>query len=156
MNDEKVINDLAEKLESLADSKNYNLIETINFILSFVQLNVEYVSDNLTKGCIEYWRFPVETLVDKQGDCEDSSVLFASIINILDYDTALLFYIWEEDDEQIGHLAVGIHLTGNHGHFEKDKNGKKYFYCETASNTFYEFGRLPPEIKVDPKDIIHI
>ena len=154
--DEKVIRDLAIELKILANSERYNSIETINFILSFVQKNVNYVGDNVTKGQDEYWRFPVETLVEKQGDCEDSSVLFASIMDMLGYDVALLFYTWEKDDELIGHLAVGIHLLGDYGHYEKDDDGKKYFYCETATNTFYELGRLPPEIKVDPEDIIHI
>ena len=154
--DEKVIRDLAIKLKILANGQRYNSIETINFILSFVQLNVNYCNDSDTKGENEYWRFPVETLVDEGGDCEDSAVLFAAIMDALGYDVALLYYTWEEGDELLGHLAVGIHLLGNHGHFEKDENGKKYFYCETASEVFIEMGERPAEIKVEAEAVIPI
>ena len=73
----------------------------------------------------------------------------------LNYDVALLFYTWEEDDEFLGHLAVGIHLLGNHGHYEEDDTGKKYFYCETTTPN-YNLGKLPPDIKTDPEDVIPI
>lgn len=155
--DEKVIVDLAKKLSLLAKTKNYDSIETINFILSFVQDQdiCKYTEDNETKGQKEYWRFPVETLVENQGDCEDSSVLFASIMDSLGYDVALLFYTWEEDDENLGHLATGIHLDGDHGHYVKDIFGKKYFYCETTNPTF-RLGMLPHDVKGDPDAIVPV
>jgi len=155
--DERVIVDLAEKLSLLAKTKNYDSIETINFILSFVQDQdiCRYTEDNETKGQREYWRFPVETLVENQGDCEDSSVLFASIMDSLGYDVALLFYTWEEDGESLGHLATGIHLDGDHGHYVEDIFGKKYFYCETTNPTF-RLGVLPHDIKGDPDTIVPV
>lgn len=153
---EKVVVDLTNELLAIAESQNYNEVTTANFILRFVQENIEYTPDDVTKGRVEYWRFPVETLVDKQGDCEDSSVLFAAIMDALDYDVALLFYSWLDDDSQrVGHLAVGLHLSGNHGSYVQDSEGKIYFYCETT-NTPFTIGKLPPEIKVEPKKVIPI
>jgi len=149
---EKEIIDLADELKKLADSRRFNTYNTANFILRFVQINVEYTLDNESQGCIEYWKFPVETLVDKNGDCEDSAILYASIMDALGYDVVLLFYKLE--DKNSGHLAVGIHLEGEHGVYVED-DGIKYFYCETTTSQF-NIGQLPPEIKGKPKRIIHI
>jgi hypothetical protein len=149
---EKVIIDFANELKSLAESKRYNAVTTANFILRFVQVNVLYILDNESHGCPEYWKFPVETLVDKNGDCEDSSVLFASIMDALEYDIVLLFYKFE--DKNSGHLAVGINLQGNYGEYVEYED-KKYFYCETTTSQFV-IGQLPSEIVGEPKRIIHI
>jgi hypothetical protein len=153
--DEKVIRDIANELLSLASSQNYNDITTANFILRFVQSNIVYNLDDKTKGCQEYWRFPVETLVDKQGDCEDTSVLYAALMDALDYDMTLLFYSWTEDGEKVGHLAVGIKLKGNHGSYVEDSSGTRYYYCETTT-TVYTIGQIPKDIKTEPKMIIPI
>jgi hypothetical protein len=149
---EKIIIDIANELKSFADTKGYDIVTTANFILRFVQVNVNYELDNETQGCVEYWKFPVETLVDKNGDCEDSVILFVSIIDALGYDVVLLFYKFE--DKNSGHLAAGIHLDGDHGEFVEE-NGKKYFYCETTTSQF-TIGQLPTEIKGQPKKIIHV
>jgi len=153
-NDE-VINDLADKLLSLAEGENYNSINTVNFILRFVQKSVKYEFDDKSCGVEEYWRFPVETLVDQEGDCEDTSLLFASIMDTLDYDIVLLLYNIEEEGEELGHLAVGIHLEGNHGHYVEDNTGKRYYYCETTNGVF-SVGQLPSNIIGEPIRIIHI
>jgi len=150
---DKIIEDIALEINSIVEQENYNESQKINLILRFVQKNVEYNSDNDSKGCIEYWRYPIETLVDQVGDCEDSAVLFASITKALGYDTAILFYILDDD---IGHLAIGIHLNTNEnlGHYVTHNN-KKYFYCETTPGE-YLMGRLPKDIDKDPVEIIPI
>ena len=149
---EKEIIDLADELKTLANSRRFNTYTTANFILRFVQVNVEYTLDNESQGCVEYWKFPVETLVDKNGDCEDSAILYASIMDALGYDVVLLFYKLEEKNS--GHLAIGIQLDGEHGSYVEDDD-KKYYYCETTTSQF-NIGQLPPEIKGKPKKIIHI
>ena len=150
--DDRVIQDVADKLKSFTEEENYTQVDTINFILRFIQKNVIYTSDNITKNQVEYWRYPVETLVDKKGDCEDSSVLFASIMDVLGYDTALLFYVLEGD---VGHLAVGIHINGDHGEYAEDKDGKRYYYCETT-NSIYGLGEIPLNMNDAPDKIIPV
>ena len=150
--DDKVIEDFADKLSSLAKNEGYDSIKTANFILRFVQSNIAYKSDEVSKKEVEYWRFPVETLVDKQGDCEDTSVLFASIMVALGYDTVLLYYILEDD---IGHLAVGIHINGITGDYVVYNDDKKYFYCETTTAGI-NVGELPSDIPSKPDKIVKI
>ena len=152
---ERVILDLVNKLELLIQSSDYDDYDRVNFYLNFVQDSIIYRYDNETAGCEEYWKFPVETLVDKNGDCEDTSVLLASMLDVLDYDVVLLYYSWEEDDKRLGHLAVGVSLDGDYGSYVLAENGKKYFYCETTSEDFL-IGEKPAKIKEEPKRIIII
>ncbi|KYK29188.1 hypothetical protein AYK20_00560 [Thermoplasmatales archaeon SG8-52-1] len=154
---DEIVKEISNTLLNLAKKENFNTVETVNFILAFVQRSIVYTYDNVSKGINEYWRFPVESLVDKQGDCEDSSVLFASIMKCLDYDVVLLLYTWEENNQNQGHLAVGVNLDGFYGSYV-EYNGKKYFYCETTTIS-YVVGKLPPtppEIHEDPEKIIHV
>ena len=48
----------------------------------------------------EYPRYPIETLVDNEGDCEDTAILTASLLNLMGYDAVLL--------DVPEHMAVGI------------------------------------------------
>jgi len=150
-----IIVSVSNKLKTFAQNNRYNLINRINFILKFVQQSINYKPDNETKERLEYWRFPVETLVDQVGDCEDSSVLLASIMKALDYDVALLLYSWEENNKKFGHLAVGIHIDNFDGEYVTDNTGKKYYYCETTSSS-YSIGEIPSNIQGKPDRVIHV
>jgi len=155
---DEIINTLSQKLYNFIKTEDFDKTEAANFILHFVQKNIKYALDNKTKACTEYWRFPVETLIEQKGDCEDTSVLYASILKNLDYDTVLLFYTWEENDEKIGHLAVGLNLINGQGDYVTDENNIKYYYCETTAENF-NVGELPddpPQIKEGPAEIIHL
>ena len=77
----------------------YNSFDQVSFVLAFVQ-SLPYTSDSVTTGHDEYPRFPIETLVDDGGDCEDTSILFATLTLIMGYGTV---YINPPD-----HYAVGI------------------------------------------------
>ena len=143
---------LAEKLNSIIVKEKFNEIEATNFILRFVQENVQYELDNESKGCVEYWRFPLETLVERRGDCEDSSVLFSSIMESLDYNTILLFYILDND---IGHLAVGVNISSYYSDNFIEYKNSKYYYCETTSYG-YNLGEIPSDINIKPEKIIPI
>ncbi len=140
---EPVIKEISQDLKSLSNENSFGAIEEADFVLKFVQKNIAYSHDNESKNSIEYWRFPVETLVEKTGDCEDTSVLYASILDNLGYDVALLFYSWEENDQSYGHLSVGVNLDGEYGDYVL-YNNKKYYYCETTNDQL-NVGEMPDE-----------
>ena len=48
--------------------------------LRFVRKNVKYTSDKTLFGLNEFWSFPGETLALGRGDCEDMSILVASLM----------------------------------------------------------------------------
>jgi hypothetical protein len=54
--------------------------EYVKFASAFVQICIDYDHSEANSG-EEYWRYPLETLVDGIGDCEDTSILLAALID---------------------------------------------------------------------------
>lgn len=130
---------LANKLNQTATNMGYSSYDKVSFVLSFVQ-SLQYTSDNVTEGYNEYPRFPIETLVDDGGDCEDTSILFATITIIMGYGTVYI--------NPPNHYAVGIlgnNLYGTYWEHPQDSN-RTFYYCETTGNLF-KIGQLPDEFK---------
>ena len=100
----------------------------IRAALCFVQTGLKYVSDPDLYGCAEYWSTPSETLFYHGGDCEDTAVLFVSIVEAMGYDAVLLDYT--------GHEAAGVYV---------DDQSQDYLYCETASDMILLPGQWEPE-----------
>lgn len=123
------IQTLAKELNSTSAKQGYNSYDEVSFILAFVQ-SLPYTSDNVTEGYNEYPRFPIETLVDGGGDCEDTSILFASLTLILGYGTV---YINPPDHYAVG--VLGDSLQGTYWVYPQDSNNT-YYCCETTGNGF--------------------
>lgn len=104
-----VVNEVAAQLAAMAESKGYDKYTTACFVLSFVQ-NTYYDSDLNTTGQEEYPRYPVETLVDGTGDCEDTSILFASLIQTSYFDMDAVLVSLSTPSSDVGHMAVGLYL----------------------------------------------
>ncbi len=125
---------IAESLHDAASKEGYEPYDEVSFILAFVQ-SLPYTSDSVTTGHDDYPRFPIETLVDGGGDCEDTSILFATIVRILDYGAILI--------APPNHVAVGVlgtNLQGTHYKYE----GEDYYYCETTGSN-WKIGDIPKE-----------
>ncbi len=105
--------------------------ERIDFVLSFVQ-SLPYTLDDVTTGYDEFRRYAIETLVDGGGDCEDTTILVAAILQGLGEKTALIF--------TPGHIALGV--SGNFIGTSVTYNNAKYYYCETTG-TGWTVGVLP-------------
>ena len=125
---------LANELREVANREGYGTFDEVSLMLAFVQ-SLPYTSDSVTTGHDEYPRFPIETLVDRGGDCEDTSILFATLALILNY--GVIFIIPPK------HFAVGILGGENQGSYY-NYNGGKYFYCETTGKNF-RIGDIPKE-----------
>ena len=102
--DDEWMENLTDHFEGQGEAEGWTEYQTICFVLSFVQ-NLPYTSDLVTTGYDNYPRYPVETVVDKGGDCEDSSILFASIVRELGYSVALILLSEGE------HMAAGVCVT---------------------------------------------
>ncbi|MCK4332393.1 MAG: hypothetical protein KAV40_02310 [Thermoplasmatales archaeon] len=120
--DDTTVTAIANELNSMAQSKGFDYYEKANFVLKFVQ-SLQYSFDNETTSWNDYWRYPIETLVDEGGDCEDTSILYASIMEAMGYDAVLLL--------PPAHMAVGIEGLGCSG---VEHNGITYCYCETTNH----------------------
>ena len=93
-------------------------------ILAFTQY-IQYQYDQQSVGRDEYWKYPVETLVDHEGDCEDTSILFCAIAKQMGFDCCMILYP--------GHMAAGIYLEGYASSNYYMFSGKRYYYCETTA-----------------------
>jgi len=111
--------------------RTFNEIEMVEFVIAFVQ-GLPYTSDNATTGSDDYPRYPIETLFDRGGDCEDTSILTVALLSELGYDVALI--------DLPGHMAVGIAIDAYGSYYTHD--GKKYFYLETTGEG-WEIGEIP-------------
>ncbi len=134
--DDKLISGLVDKIKEVAAERKWDDWQTINFMISFVQ-SLPYTSDNVTTPFDEYPRYPIETLVDNGGDCEDTSILTAELITKLGYRAILI--------NPPGHMAVGVSCSDCEGTYYQygDRN---YFYLETTGEG-WEIGRVPDEYR---------
>jgi len=132
--DDYYITDMVQIFNKVAIEEGYSESEKVNFVIAFVQ-SLPYTVDSSTTDWDEYPKYPLETLFERGGDCEDTSILVAALLDRLGYDTCLLLLSHEN------HCAVGVSITGTYGsYYEHD--GKKYYYLETTGDGF-EIGDMP-------------
>lgn len=122
--------------KAIQEDCGHNELELAQNAANFVQ-SIPYVSDKIGTGYDDYPKFPVEYLYDQRGDCEDSSILLASLYKQLGFECVLLHFS--------GHMAVGVACPGASGtYYEQD--GVKYFYIETTGQG-WKIGEVPEEVK---------
>ena len=125
-------NDLVKYLADYFNTKTSDDSDNvrINYVLKFVQsFTYEYDIDSVYNQT-EYWKYPYQALYDMKGDCEDTSFLFASIIEAMRYDCAI-FTVDADNSGNVNHIAVGVAGDGLSGNYI-EVDGTKYYYCETA------------------------
>ncbi|WP_440951883.1 hypothetical protein [Methanococcoides sp. FTZ1] len=131
--DDVVISQITTQIETLAAEGGYGEDEIPYIATAFVQ-SLPYVSDSASAGYDEYPRFPFETLYHGGGDCEDSSILLASILHEMGYGVALITLP--------GHMAVGVQgdesISGSYYNY----NGIRYYYLETTASG-WDVGVIP-------------
>ncbi len=144
--DDEYLAELAQKFKDAAKEENYSDLDMVKNIIFFVQ-NLEYVDDKVGTGYDEYPKFPLETLADQGGDCEDSAILLASLLRELGYGTVLIQFP--------DHMAVGVKggksIPGSY--YEVD--GTRYYYVETTSPG-WEIGDVPEQMKGQPAKILSL
>jgi hypothetical protein len=112
--------------------KDYAPIDEVMNLVGFAR-GIQYKSDEETHHVGDYANFPIETLYDQAGDCEDHAILAATLLYNLGHDVGL-FHL---DLGESGHLALGYRPSGSTilpaGPFcEKADNGREYYYVETV------------------------
>lgn len=131
--DDYYIDQMVQEINEAAIEKRFSEIEKVNFVIAFVQ-SLPYTEDDVTTPWNEYPRYPIESLFDRGGDCEDTSILAAALLDRLGYDVALLV-LFNED-----HAAVGISIDTYGVYYEH--GGEKYFYLETTGDG-WKIGQMP-------------
>jgi len=120
-------------------------INEVWLAVSFVQ-NLPYVDDVFT-GYDEYPKYPVETFFEKNGDCEDTSYLTASIIDAMGYGAVLILLP--------GHMAAGVYMNCDNSGTHYELDGRCYYYIETTSKD-WTGGEIPDEYRNTRATLIKI
>lgn len=134
----KYIKDLALQFETICEGMTD--LERMNVVLSYTQ-NIPYMYDADSTGIEEYWKFALETILENNGDCEDTSILFCAIAKAMGYDTALMTLFADgrsNMDGEINHCVSLIKVDGCDG--KDDFDG--YCFCETTA-TGSSIGDVP-------------
>lgn len=118
------ITDLTDALKRSAAAEGLDEWGTVNYVVAFVQ-NLNYFND--PQPYQDYVRYPIETLDENGGDCEDTAILLAAILDRMGYSAALL--------NPPGHMATGVECTDCKG-TKVSYNGHEYYYIETTGSGF--------------------
>ncbi|MFC7202373.1 hypothetical protein ACFQJC_02525 [Haloferax namakaokahaiae] len=110
----------------------------VEFVIDFVQ-RLPYVPDSVSTGYDDFTKFSIETLVELGGDCEDTSIMLAGILQSepFGYDMVLI--------QPPGHMAVGIYGDDLPGYYWTYED-RKYYYIETTGEG-WGIGDLPNEYR---------
>ncbi len=126
---------VVENLTEISDNRGYSDAERVREAINFVQ-NFTYTTDEDNTDKIEWPKYPIEMLYDREGDCEDACLLLAGVLAKMGYGTCLIKYA--------DHMAVGIKgdttLSGNYYTYE----GNDYYYIE-ATNPGWNIGDMPED-----------
>ncbi|MFA4861866.1 PEGA domain-containing protein [Methanoregula sp.] len=119
---------LLEKLRGASDLRTYDDRTDYRNVVAFVQsIRYEEDVDPVTNQETDYWKYPVETLAEGSGDCEDTAILTAALLKEMGYDVAIVLF----DD----HAAVAVTCDNCNGYYYP-LNNKRYYYLETTGAGF--------------------
>ena len=117
--------------------------EVVDALLNYCQdkgscsKSIRYVSD----GVDDFAKYPIETIAEGCGDCEDKSILFGSFAFSLGFSVAIIVIT--------GHVFVGVHLESAPTHNSQypsywylNIGGDNYYTCETTMDGWLA-GDLP-------------
>lgn len=152
-----------EKLEKLYTDK-YGAIDTAKpdfaqFILTYVQVCYSYAYDHVQylnaygpyADMTDYWAFPSETVWSGNGDCEDTSILAATLFKLAGYESGVYLVP--------GHAIAAVHLDGydtenligstnldprSYGIMVKDG----YYGCETTAEDSRPIGVINSRVTI--------
>jgi hypothetical protein len=132
---EPVYADLAGQFRAIRGEHGYSDDEYLELLTVFVQSLPYDTSAGAHPDTLS--RFPVETLVDGTGDCDDKSVLLSGLLSREGHNVSLLLFIPEH------HMAVGVAgdclLYGDTG----------YTYIESTGVSF--MGDVPKRLNLSEK-----
>jgi hypothetical protein len=121
--DREILAEIGSRLKEYAENLDLTEYETVHFIATFVQ-QLPYKLDVDTTGFDDYGRYPVETLVEDGGDCEDTAILLGKLMDILGYDVVLV--------RLPDHMALGVREADQYVGTFYAHDDVKYFYLETT------------------------
>lgn len=138
--DRQYLHELVNILKDASSFKSYAARNDYRNVVAFVQ-SIAYAADQS-----EYWKYPVETLADGNGDCEDTAILTAALLKEMGYDVAVVFLP--------EHAAVAVTCENCNGYYYP-LEGKRYYFLETTG-TGFPLGTMDPQYQNAQATVIPI
>lgn len=135
--DDNYLNTIVEGFESEGQERNATDEEILTQMAHFVQ-HLEYTDDKVGTGYNEYPKFPLETLYDRDGDCEDTAILLGAMLEQFGYDTILIAI------PENNHMVLGVAGEEDLPGAYVEHQGRQYYYLETTAPG-YGIGDAPDD-----------
>lgn len=130
----EIIDKIVEACKSIMSEHNLPFYEIFNLVTNFCQYQVDYKLDSECQelaGAKEYVRFAIESLKDKQGDCDCYSALAYKILKRLNL---------QPDDIKYAYSFSDTTDTNKHAFLLIKKNGSIPFPNSIASASIPQLG----------------
>ncbi|MEQ1947235.1 MAG: hypothetical protein ABL995_08600 [Bryobacteraceae bacterium] len=127
------IDETAHQLRQITERDRLHTISEINNVLALAQ-RFRYALDHEDKGVPEYPKYPLETMVEDRGDCEDHAIVAAACLVRLGYEVRLVSL---EYGSGPGHMALAVGGADDlpNGFVLRDPiSGQKFYYCEATTD----------------------
>ena len=135
---------LAQVLDEDAKDLGYTGFTMAEYLVAFVQQAIPYKSDPYNNGW-DYPKYPIETLVEQGGDCEDKAALLVALLNTFGFNAVLV--------SLPGHMAAAISCSNCKGYYTH--NGKRYAFIETTEKG-WNIGQVPSNSKYAGATILDV
>jgi hypothetical protein len=138
---------LAAQILTRANYAGWGRLKLAEVVLHLTQSSITYAQDKESTGIAEYGRFPLQTLADRKGDCEDTAMLLCAMLCHLGIECA---FVITEIDNDCGHAATALKLQGDSSRLVGEEGvihhaGSSWLYGETTlDGSFLGWGMMPP------------
>lgn len=127
---------IATAFRKTASEQGYGAYDEASLVLAWIQ-SLPYTFDSVTTPYDDFPRFPVETLYANGGDCEDTTYLYLTIMQIWGYGSIFI--------NPEGHLAAGILGSDLPGYYW-EYDSRNYYYAETVGDG-WRIGDIPDQFR---------
>lgn len=130
-----MLTELSEMFEALADRRDLDREDLVSAVVRFVQ-SFPYKKDIQDTGHKAYPKYPAETFIHEQGDCEDGTILLGALLDDVGFDVAVIVFPTAQ------HMLLGVSLETDVGAY-LEVEGDRYYTIETTEEG-WDVGDLPP------------
>ncbi len=152
----------ASELRKISERDRLGTIPEINNILAFAQ-RFRYALDT-EKGVVEYPKFPLETMVEDRGDCEDHAIVAAACLVRLGYDVRLVSLEYGSGPGHMALAVAGAEELPDAFALRDPVSGRKFYYCEAttdagsrnASAVAFRMGEIPERDRLAKMELVPV
>ncbi|MDD4484755.1 MAG: PEGA domain-containing protein [Methanoregula sp.] len=135
--DRVYLHNLIGQLKDTSGNKNLAARNDYHNVVAFVQgipyaLHTDPATGQTSTAANDYWKYPVETLAEGNGDCIDDAILAGALLKEMNYDVAIIL-LPQTGSNTEGHAVVGIACDNCNGYYYP-VDGRNYYYLDLTAS----------------------